>query len=178
MRETPHATWKRRSALGAAGALALGAGAWLGWRGVGGPGTASHVDPAVWSLEFEQPAGGTLRMQALRGKSVLLNFWATWCPPCVDELPLLDTFRERNMTRGWEVVGLAIDQPSAVRTFLGKLPLRFPVGLAGLEGSDLARRLGNTSGGLPYSVVFAPDGSVRSRRMGRVTTEDLAAWAA
>lgn len=171
-------SWRRRAALAGAGALALGGGIWLGWQGPGGSPAQPPVDAAFWALEFEQPGGGMLRMQSLRGKSLLLNFWATWCPPCVEELPLLDAFRERQVGRGWEVVGLAIDQPSAVRAFLGKLPLRFPVGLAGLEGTDLGRRLGNESGGLPFTVVFAPDGSVRSRRMGRVTQQDLKSWTA
>lgn len=169
----------RRAALVGAGGLALGVGAWLGWREYGNAGAVATepVDAAFWASEFEQPTGGVLKMQALRGRPLLLNFWATWCPPCVEELPMLDAFRSRQAARGWEVVGLAIDQPSAVRSFLAKLPLRFPVGLAGLEGTELGKRLGNVSGGLPFTVVFGAGGAVRSRRMGRVTEADLQQWA-
>jgi thiol-disulfide isomerase/thioredoxin len=118
-----------------------------------------------------------LSMQALRGKPLLVNFWATWCPPCVDELPLIDRFYRDNSAKSWQVVGLAIDQPSAVRTFLQRTPVSFPVGLAGLDGTELARSLGNAAGGLPFTVVLGPDGDVRARRIGRVSPSDLAQWA-
>ena len=115
-------------------------------------------------------------MGAFAGKPLLLNFWATWCPPCVDELPMLNTFNRENKANGWQVVGLAIDQPSSVRKFLARLPLDFPVGLAGLGGSELGRSLGNLTGGLPFTVVFSGDGRVAHRKMGQVTPEDLKTW--
>ncbi len=117
-------------------------------------------------------------MASLKGRRVLLNFWATWCPPCVEELPLLDSFQQQRAANGWQVVGLAIDQPSAVRQFLARTPVRFPIGLAGLEGTELAKSLGNLSGGLPFTVVLGPDGQVRQRRMGKLSRADLDAWAA
>jgi hypothetical protein len=73
---------------------------------------------------------------------------------------------------------LAIDQPSSVRKFLARLPLDFPVGLAGLGGSELGRSLGNLTGGLPFTVVFSGEGRVLHRKMGQVTQEDLQKWAA
>jgi hypothetical protein len=72
---------------------------------------------------------------------------------------------------------LAIDQPSAVRAFLARTPIHFPVGLAGLGGTELARALGNMVGGLPFTVVVNGAGKVVQRRMGRVTRADLAQWA-
>ena len=89
---------------------------------------------------------------------------------------MLDAFYRQHAAKGWQVVGLAIDQPSSVRRFLERLPVAFPIGLAGLEGTELTRKLGNLAGGLPFSVVFAADGSVRQRRMGRVSEADLKAW--
>jgi hypothetical protein len=71
---------------------------------------------------------------------------------------------------------LAIDQPSAVRAFLARTPISFPVGLAGLGGTELSKSLGNMAGGLPYTVVIAGSGEVVQRRMGRVTRADLAQW--
>jgi len=105
------------------------------------------AEQALWGLEFETPAGGTVAMKSLAGKPLLLNFWATWCPPCVEELPMLNAFYREQSSKGWQVLGLAIDQPSAVRKFLARIPLDFPVGLAGLGGTDLGRSLGNLTGG-------------------------------
>jgi thiol-disulfide isomerase/thioredoxin len=157
----------------AGAAAAAGAGlAWLKWR----PDESSQDAAALWPLSFETPAGSTLRMEALRGKPLLLNFWATWCPPCIEELPLLDEFYRQNASKSWQVVGLAIDQPSAVRSFLARTPVSFPVAIAGLAGSELSRALGNLVGGLPYTVVIAGSGKVVQRRMGRVTAPDLAQW--
>jgi thiol-disulfide isomerase/thioredoxin len=174
----PPLTVGRRRLLyaGVAGVAAIaGAGlAWWKWR----PGTTAHdAAAALWPLQFETPAGSTLAMGTLRGKPLLVNFWATWCPPCIEELPLLEAFYRENASKSWQVVGLAIDQPSAVRTFLQRTPVSFPVGLAGLGGSELSKALGNIAGALPYTVVISGSGEVVRRRMGRVTAPDLAQWA-
>jgi thiol-disulfide isomerase/thioredoxin len=158
----------------AATALTAGAGvAW--WKGSAQEPTASATD-ALWLLDFDTPSGSRLAMRTLRGKPLLVNFWATWCPPCVDELPLLDGFYRQNSANGWQVVGLAIDQPSAVRTFLARMPLSFPIGMAGLGGTELSKSMGNQAGGLPFTVVIGAAGEVLHRRMGRVTPADLESW--
>ncbi len=158
----------------AATAAAAGAGlAWWKWRPHE---TSQDAAAALWPLSFETPAGSTLAMQTLRGKPLLVNFWATWCPPCIDELPLLDEFYRQNASKGWQVIGLAIDQPSAVRKFLERTPISFPVGLAGLGGTELSKTLGNVAGGLPYTVVVSGSGQVLERRMGRLTSADLSQW--
>ncbi len=76
----------------------------------------------------------------------------------------------------WQVLGLAIDQPSAVRAFLGRQPLSFPVGLAGLGGTELARGLGNEKGGLPFSLLFDREGRLVARKLGRLLPQDLQRW--
>jgi thiol-disulfide isomerase/thioredoxin len=131
---------------------------------------------AIWAMNFDTPGGTTLAMQSFRGKPLVINFWATWCPPCVEEMPLLDSFFRENSSKSWQVVGLAIDQPSKVRTFLERTPVSFPIGLAGLGGTELAKALGNLSGGLPFTVVLNAAGDVLQRRIGRVVPADLAAW--
>ena len=90
---------------------------------------------------------------------------------------MLDAFSRQQASKGWQVVGLAIDQPSAVRNFLQRTPVGFPVGLAGLDGPQLARDLGNLNGGLPFTVVLGRDGSLLQRRMGKIRSEDLVQWA-
>jgi thiol-disulfide isomerase/thioredoxin len=165
----------RRGLFVAAGAAAMAAGAGVAWwryqpRGGESPGE-------LWSMAFQTPQGTQLAMQSLRGKPLLLNFWATWCPPCVEEMPLLDAFYKAHSAHGWQVLGLAIDQPSAVRNFLQKTPVSYPIGLAGLEGTELGKSLGNLAGGLPFTVILGADGTVRHRRMGRVDESDLKQWA-
>ncbi|HSV44525.1 MAG TPA: TlpA disulfide reductase family protein [Ramlibacter sp.] len=160
-------------AVAAAAAVAGGGLAW--WRSQPAPADAAGLQQ-FWTLEFDTPAGGKLAMAGLRGKPLLVNFWATWCPPCVEELPLIDRFYRENAAKGWQTVGLAIDQPSAVRAFLARAPVAFPVGMAGLGGTELGKALGNLSGGLPFTVLIGSDGNVRQRRMGRVTEADLQQW--
>jgi thiol-disulfide isomerase/thioredoxin len=107
----------------------------------------------------------------------VLNFWATWCPPCVDELPLLDRFFVENARKGWQVLGLAVDQAAAVNAFLERAPVRFPIAMAGVAGIELSKSLGNLSGGLPFTVVLGSRGNVLQRKIGRIGIQDLHAWA-
>jgi hypothetical protein len=93
-------------------------------------------------------------------------------------MPLLDRFFRQNSTSGWNVLGLAIDQPSSVRQFLARAPVSFPIGMAGLQGTELGKTLGNATGGLPFTVVIGPDGLIRQRKMGQVTPADLDRWKA
>lgn len=132
---------------------------------------------SLWSLHFEQPGGGELSLASLRGQPILVNFWATWCPPCVKEMPLLDGFHRTQAPRGWQVVGLAVDAPTPVREFLRNRPVGFPIGLAGMEGIELAKGLGNAGGQLPYTVVIDRTGRIAQRMLGAVTEAQLAAWA-
>jgi thiol-disulfide isomerase/thioredoxin len=174
---------RRAILFGAAGvaAAALGVGSAL-WRGRsaapadGGPVDTGPAD--VWGSRFGTPDGGELVLADFRGRPLLLNFWATWCPPCVKEMPLLDQFHRKHQAAGWQVVGLAVDSPTPVRQFLARVPVGFAIGLAGFDGSDLSRRLGNESGALPFTVVFGPDGRVLHRKLGEVTAEELEGWAA
>lgn len=168
-------TSRRRWLLGvAAGASAL-AGAGLAWRKFQ-PQAPSALENGFWQMSFTSPEGATLRMADLRGKPLLLNFWATWCPPCVEELPLLNSFFKENAEKGWQVLGLAVDQLDPVKRFLAKSPLDFSVGMSGMPGLELSKSLGNLSGGLPFSVVFGADGQVLQRKIGKVSAQDLQAW--
>ena len=175
MNETGFVASRRKWIWGAgAAAAALGVGTAV-WRytPTAVPASASHP---VWSEQFETPNGQILRMADYQGKPLLLNFWATWCPPCVEELPMLDTFWKENAPKGHQVVALAIDQPSAVRRFIERQPFGFPSGMAGLAGSELAKSLGNAAGGLPFTVFFKADGSIWRQKMGQLQHDDLRAW--
>lgn len=161
--------------VAAAAAVAGAGGAW--WKGQSANAASGEkLDAGFWGKSFERPEGGDLALVSLKGKPLLLNFWATWCPPCVEEMPMIDAFFRQHGGNGWQVVGLAIDQPSAVRKFLQKTPVTYPTGLAGLEGTELVKNLGNTGGGLPFTLVLNSDGSVAARKMGKLEAADLAKW--
>ena len=139
--------------------------------------SALRSSDEVWKQVLPQPAGGQLVIADLRGKPLLLNFWATWCPPCVKEMPLLDAFYQTHRARGWQVVGLAVDSPTPVRAFLERVPVSFPIGLAGMEGSELSRALGNPTGALPFTVVLNTKGDVVVQKLGSIEADELARWA-
>ena len=168
----------RRNLVLGAGAAAAVAGAGLAmWRYA--PQAVS--DPAIhpfWAQQFETPSGEMLGMAGFKGKPLLLNFWATWCPPCIDELPMIDAFWREHAANGHQVVAVAIDQPSAVRRFLVRQPLGFPIAMAGLAGTDLSKSLGNAAGGLPFTVFFKADGSIWRQKMGQLSQDDLVQWRA
>lgn len=166
--------WLYGGVAAVAAAAGIG-GAWWKQR-QGGSGGGEQIDPAFWAQRFERPEGGELVVERLRGKPLLVNFWATWCPPCVEEMPMIDAFFRENNANGWQVVGLAIDQPTAVRKFLARTPVSYPIGLAGLQGTELVKQLGNTAGGLPFTVVVDSDGSIAARKMGKLDAADLQSW--
>ena len=188
MNNSPKTPLQRRHILtvGVAAAAALaGAGAAY-WQDkqVASSEPAAPYKPAsgdlndLWQMQFDTPDGSKLAMQSLKGKPLLINFWATWCPPCVEELPLLERFYSQNKAKSVQIVGLAADKPDAVRTFLKKLPLTFPIGITDLSGIALSKSWGNLAGGLPFSVMLAADGRVLQRKMGKLSEDDLKIWLA
>lgn len=177
--ENPGVRGTRRSLLVGAGLLAAAAGGGFAWwrNKLTQDGLGELPPEGFWDLQWDSPQGAPVRLQAFRGKPLLLNFWATWCPPCIEELPLINDFFKKNRSNGWQVLGLAVDKPSAVQTFLQKMPLDFPVGMAGLTGTELAGQLGNPSGSLPFSVVLGAQGTILQRKLGRLRPEELGLWA-
>jgi len=164
--------WWRQSGAPAAGRGAAAEGSKVATAASGG-----SLD-SLWSLSLARPEGGELALGTLRGKPLLINFWATWCPPCLRELPEIDRFHREFSPRGWQVLGVAIDGPTPVREFLTRVKIGFPTVLAGLEGAELVNRLGNPQGGLPFSVMIDGAGQVLQRKLGETHFAELAGWAA
>lgn len=110
------------------------------------------------------------------GRLVLLNFWASWCAPCVEEMPLLDRFQQRHGTRGLQVVGIASDATGPTQAFLAEHPVRYPILVDDPEQGDLSRELGNRHGVLPYSLLVGRDGRILARHAGNFSEDSLERW--
>ncbi len=160
---------KRRPLLIGAGLAAAAIGAGVALRSSGKP--LSLAAQAFWAAKFQHLDGSEMTAASLHGKPLLLNFWASWCTPCVKELPDIERFAKE--TPGWQVLALAQDTAENVRAFLTKLPLQLPLGLAGLTGFEMARMLGNAQGGLPFSVAFDARGEIIWRKLGPTDLPEL-----
>jgi thiol-disulfide isomerase/thioredoxin len=108
-----------------------------------------------------------------QGKTLVINFWGSWCPPCVEEMPMLaDVSKELNPQETL-LIGLGIDSPSNIRDFLAKTPISYQIVLGGLYGSNWGKRLGNEQGALPYTVILSPEGQVTFSKLGKITKDEL-----
>jgi thiol-disulfide isomerase/thioredoxin len=172
---------KRRRAIGLGSAALLGAAAGAGWYAWRGPRQAEQPEAALdavtagmWRMRFPQPGGGELDMAGLLGRPMLLNFWATWCAPCIKEMPELDRFQRANPAL--VVVGLAVDNAAPVQEFLLRTPVSYRIALAGFGGAQLSRELGNNVGALPFTVLFEASGRIAARKLGETTFAELQTW--
>lgn len=162
--------------LSVSSGLAAGLG-WMTWQRQQPEVLSASASVQLWQAEFETPKGEVLKLASLRGKPLLINFWATWCPPCVEEIPLLVDFYRQNASKGWQVLGLAIDQPSRVKRFVTELEMPYLVGLAGLNGTEMMKTLGNDKGGLPFTLVLGANEGVLMKKLGQLHAPDLASLA-
>jgi len=110
-----------------------------------------------------------------RGKPLLVNFWATWCAPCVQEMPELSELAGQDGGKTFNVIGIGIDSPSNMKEFAAKLKIAYPLYVGGMGGTELSREFGNGAGGLPYTVLIGADGQVRKTYLGKLKFDELRA---
>lgn len=137
------------------------------------------VDSASWifALSYPDANGVNTPLSSIRGeKLTVLNFWATWCPPCVEEMPELSRVHAELEGQGIKTIGLAVDSPSAVAQFAQDKPVSYPLAVIGAAGTSLGERLGNAAGALPYTVLVDADGNVLEQKLGRIHEAELRKW--
>lgn len=167
---------RRRWLMGGVAVAAATAGGGVAWWRSQPQAMEPSAEQQLWHQVFEAPDGKPFAMADWKGQSVLLNFWATWCPPCVKEMPMLSEFAAQKSRHGIQVIGLAVDKSEAVQRFLQRQPVQYPVAMAMQGGLGLTRSLGNLQGGLPFTVLFDARGQVQQRKIGELSNEDLASW--
>jgi len=133
----------------------------------------NREEGALAQASFKDLEGQPRRLAEWRGRVLVCNFWATWCAPCREEIPLLIATRQKYGSSGVEIVGIAIDNADKVREFSTSFNISYPVLLAEAGGLDLMRQLGNTGGGLPYTVIADRRGSPVHRKLGALKQAEL-----
>jgi len=133
-------------------------------------------DPAVkafFANSWQSPDGKPVNTQKWQGKVLVVNFWASWCPPCVEEMPTLDKLQQEFLQQNVLFVGIGIDSPTNIREFLEKTPVNYPIVIGGLEGSNLSKQLGNSQGALPYTIIINAKGKATYSKLGKISEEDV-----
>jgi len=108
-----------------------------------------------------------------RGKVVVLNFWAPWCPPCREEMPDFISLQDKHRERGLVFIGVALDEKIKVQAFADEMGVNYPILLGEMEAVDLARKIGNRLGGLPFTVVIDRNGRIVASEVGGLTLARL-----
>jgi len=115
--------------------------------------------------------------KAYAGRPLLINVWASWCGPCIKEMPELQRYAAEQAAQGVQVVGIALDDVAAVRDFLTTTPVAYPILLEAAGPADAGVRLGNPKGVLPYSVLISADGRLLKQRIGPFESGEITGWA-
>ena len=130
---------------------------------------------ALFAETMSDAKGSSQALAQWKGKALVVNFWAPWCAPCVEEMPELDELAKESVKKNINIIGIGIDSPTNIAQFADKFNISYPLYVSGLRGTELAREFGNASGGLPYTVLIGPDGQVRKTYLGRLKFADLKA---
>ncbi len=130
---------------------------------------------ALFAESMNDPDGKLHALSQWKGKAVIVNFWAPWCAPCVQEMPELSTLASEHAAKNIHVIGIGIDSPSNINKFLSATKVSYPIYVAGMTGTTLSQQFGNTTGGLPFTVLIGADGQVKKTYLGRLKFDELKA---
>ncbi len=166
------------------GLLFAGIGAVIALRQEAPPGPAAATAPpaapttpagALFAQSMNDASGQPHALGRWKGKPLVVNFWAPWCAPCVQEMPELSQLAQDSAAQGINVIGIGIDSPSNIAEFAARLKISYPLYVAGMSGTDLSRQFGNSNGGLPYTVLIGADGKVIKTYLGKLKFDELKA---
>ncbi|MCX7672684.1 MAG: TlpA family protein disulfide reductase [Thiobacillaceae bacterium] len=127
----------------------------------------------LWSASLPDLAGAQQPLSQWRGRVVVINFWAPWCPPCRQEIPGFIRLQERYGARGLQFIGIALDDAFSVRQYVDEAGINYPILLGGVEGALLGQAAGNSRGGLPYTLLLDRQGRPVAGLVGAVSERRL-----
>jgi thiol-disulfide isomerase/thioredoxin len=171
----------KRALVGVSAAL-LAASVFLAWKMLSGtvkelpppPAVATASIDALYAVAFPDAEGRSQALAQWRGKVLVVNWWATWCNPCRDEMPELSKLQTRYAARGVQVIGIAAEGAEKVMRHAREAPVAYPLLVGGEDSIKLARPLGNEPLAVPFTVVLDRDGALRAAVLGRVSEQALA----
>lgn len=152
----------------AAGAAGFGAYHWLQRREA----ALSRAD-LLYGLQLPDLNGKLQAFSQWRQQLLLVNFWATWCEPCREEVPALVRLHEKSRRNSLQMVGISLDTAVNIRDFASKYQISYPLVIGGLESIELLRTLGNRSGALPFTVLVGPGGDPLGTHLGGMNDQSL-----
>ena len=155
----------------AVGAAALGAA--VSWRRLLPSAAPDEAVARFYALSLPDAAGQALAFSGFAGHSLIVNFWATWCPPCVEEMPELSALYRELSPGGLKMIGIGIDSPARIADFATRTPVSYPLVSAGMGGTDIGREFGNAAGVLPFTAVINAQGRIAHRIVGRLKLDAL-----
>ena len=124
---------------------------------------------AFFAASFPNEMGKPQSLKQYQNKIIILNFWASWCEPCREEMPELSALHEEYKDRNVVVLGMALEDVAAVNDFLKETKVSYPLFAADIQGMEIANQLGNNKGVLPYTVIINTHGELVKSFFGRVT---------
>ena len=137
------------------------------------PSISADAITRLFASQLKDSEGKPQALAQWQGKTLVINFWATWCPPCREEMPSFSRLQTKYAANGVQFVGIALDTSDNVATYSKQFPVSYPLLIADNEGLELTKLLGNAQMALPYTVVVGVDGNVRLARLGRVSEQEL-----
>lgn len=139
-------------------------------------GSGSDVNvAAIMAAEMPDLAGKKQSVGQWFGKVMVVNFWAPWCPPCREEMPGFVDLQKKYGDKGLVFIGIALDEPFPVQSFVDEIGVNYPVLIGGPEAGNLSTAAGNRLGGLPYTVVIDREGKAVGSFTGAVAEQKLEA---
>ncbi|MFT3848068.1 MAG: TlpA disulfide reductase family protein [Propionivibrio sp.] len=155
-------------------AVAMSAGVYVAYRQrPPEPALVADVYDRLWATRLPDTSGKPQPLAQWQGRILVINFWATWCPPCREEMPILSRLQAKYAANGVQIVGIALDTAPNVTKFAAAHPPGYPLLTGDASTSELSRLLGNMQLALPYTVVFDRGGAARMTHLGRISEADL-----